>query len=738
MVTKALNITIKIDNSAAKKAAKEMAAAMASVAKAAQQSAAQATAATAKATAATTAQVQKGANQVAAIAQKGTNQVAAINAKGATSLASQVQKGTNAVNAIVAKGTASNAAIAQRGANTLNEINAKAGHDAEAQKQKAVDQIAAIDRKAQHDAALAAQRAAEAEAARNRRSADQAVRAAQRKADAAEAAANRQAAAMRIVEKASSSLQSAAMGVVTAYVGFNAITALVSGLADATERAASKQKELSDEVVRHRDAARELRSMEGVKGTTAETLKDAQFAAKTGMTMDESLAYRTSFMGSGAQYEGKTMSKDEFREFSINAGRLTTAQGIDAGVMGNLAGTIAGTQDYSKHGNQAGEMALGELNTMVKILQRGKGSNKQLADQASMLASYSLNPDETLGTFTNGRDLATALSTAAELNAGEGEVFTRAAIRGIRGFDDDQGELLARAGIDKKTGFFESFEKLAPIIEAETRADGGTQQDTIAKYFKDERVAKAVGTFVSKGVRGNVIKDRQEFAKTVEGPGPALNEIHQFETDVHGPGPLRRRNAEDTLSRLQQGSKSVLAETLIGEATTNLRDSGEIDTTNSNSNDAIMDYTIWKLHQAGNAIRYVTGMKPNAGIADNRKMRIFDKALNNLATRAKAAGKPFDIAEFYAENGGGEKELMEALNRRATQIDAMGVNVAGVMPAAGAAAPARGAGAAAAGVAGAGGDPAVAVLNKINAKIAPAKAPRPINPAKPQSAPRAP
>lgn len=433
----------------------------------------------------------------------------------------------------------------------------KAAERALAQRTKADERAAAGRIK---DAERVA-RYVEREEARMARAAERAAQQQQRAAEKASAAQQRAA------EKAASAAEASAAKMNAALAGAALAGAAMLGKAlqdinAAMDKAAQRSRELAQNFGAGRDQLGELAAIQGKTLDNQFALDFARFNRQTGMTAAESKAYQTQLYNAGVQYSGKNISAPEFGQYAEQAGRLGQAWRLQPDVMGDLAGSLLGSRDYSRFGENASEQALADLNKMLAIGSRGRGENRVLADAMSKLMAANMSEDEFRGTFRTGEEVATLVSTIAESRPQEPEVYARAAIRGLRG--KEAAPLREAAGITPNMPFFEQINRIAPLIEKEARAGGTNVNDVVSKYFNDEREQVGIATLINRGVAGGVIADRMRFGAENEGVGAAFGRINQYEgTEAAA---LRRAQADVALAEAQRGAENSGVDILRSQA----------------------------------------------------------------------------------------------------------------------------------------------------------------------------
>ncbi|AGA31662.1 hypothetical protein Sinac_7631 (plasmid) [Singulisphaera acidiphila DSM 18658] len=330
----------------------------------------------------------------------------------------------------------------------------------------------------------------------------------------------------------------------------------------------------------------------------------------------EGQAFLTELYNSGAQFKGVNIGDKEFDQYSKQLAQLAIAKGMSPAETGNLGGTVLGLQDFSKFGDNASEKALGKANSAVSIMGRGKGRNATLLSQFSMLSSSAMNEDEMKGVFTDSDEVATVISVMAEKHDAQAAELAKMAIRGLRGFDKEQGDLLKKAGITAQTKFVDAIKQLAPVVEKEAKERNVKVEDVLASHFTEHGAVDALGVAINKGVSGGVFADREAFAKTVQGPEPALKDIEDLMASPRGV--MRQAEADMVLASLERGQENDSFEIVRRQAAAKLMRDKQLDTTEKNLDDFIVNKASF-------------GM-----LGDATQRRIDQQALKTIIDRAPA------------------------------------------------------------------------------------------------------
>ena len=407
--------------------------------------------------------------------------------------------------------------------------------------------------------------------------------------------------------------------------GVSRLIALVEGLGNAFTAAGEKSKQLTANFASQRDDLGELAALMGKTADNNFTLDFARFNTKTGFKSEEGRQFLTELYNSGAQYQGKHLSAEEFAQFGEQTGNLAVARQIKPEVVGDVAGSMLGFTNFqAQYGDLASEHALGKTNSALAILGRGKGDNSVLARQFSMLSSSSLNEEELKGTFSDSDEVAAAISIAAEKHDAQAAELTKIAGRGLRGYDKKQGDLLRRAGVKPSDSFIQSFEKLNAVVTDEVskrqqRTPGFKVEDYLRENLEDEGQIDAFNVFLNKGVAGGGFRDRLEFGRENAGPKKALDLIGESQSSERWLA--RQAEAQVQLTEAERGSRNSQVDILRKQVLAELIRAGDIDTNASGIKDFLVGKTSFGLLGSGEQVRIDEAaqlklIKRNGGVDD--------------------------------------------------------------------------------------------------------------------------
>jgi len=239
--------------------------------------------------------------------------------------------------------------------------------------------------------------------------------------------------------------------------------------------------------------------------------------------------------------------------------------GIDPKVIGDLAGAVAGEQDFAAEAKAKGttpdRLALAALSQKVAIYQAGSGDNKTLTENLRKFAAYAQSPDKGMAAFSGpnaGRDTAAFMSVAAEASPQEPEVFARNAIEAIR-----NKNVMAAAGIKPQDDPFMAFKKLADAALKRSQDQNIPLDKALADMgIKNQRARMAAATMVTKGVRGGQFAARQKVGDEYATPEQAEAKIAAEFANTEGPIPHRLAVQGKELEAAKRGKETAPAMTL--------------------------------------------------------------------------------------------------------------------------------------------------------------------------------
>lgn len=438
---------------------------------------------------------------------------------------------------------------------------------------------------------------------------------------------------------------------------------LMALFGEASKQAIEYNKQITQTLIKQLDAERELQALRGKNSTPETALETIRAAKQAGLTPEAMRNFQTEFLNSGAQFVGKTMTEEQSKKFGIQAASLSAKTGIGPDVIGDLAGKIMGQHDYSKEGEAGVNEAFKRLAQTQAILAAGSGGNTQLMSQQARTMASLMSENSQQGVFSRPQDVATLVSTFAEFNPEEANVYARASLRGLRDFDDKKtGALLKRAGITPQTDTMEAIEKLAPLVNAEAQQGNLKTYDVLNKYFADERTTTALSVLINKGVGPNgtfAARKQVEDATTTEG---TLKAIKEAQADKRGP--IAQTIADTTIKEAEamRAQERLSYEAVSKQSQARLISKGEIETGPANFEEGLAD-----------KLNFLNGLRGHKGA---RAQRIDTETLKQLEQQNAVMGGPvpekaFQIAKSYAGYEDNERaitKIIEALDKASEKM----------------------------------------------------------------------
>lgn len=394
-----------------------------------------------------------------------------------------------------------------------------------------------------------------------------------------------------------------ATAIIAAQLATRALIDLAHTAGQAVTDAGLKSQKLTAGFIADRDSLGELASVMDRPLDNKFSLDIARYNVKTGFKPEEGRSFLNELYNSGAQHVGRHISEEQFEKYKVLAGQFAVQTHIDPQVVGDLAGNILASTDFSKYGDKAAQEALAKLNATYQIGKRGRGGNATLLTNFVKSASVLLRENREEGIMTSPENVMAGISVMAERNPNDAETFLRHASQGLRKLDDKKaGPLLKEAGITLKDDPFQAAAKLSPVLKAEAarRGEGTRAFDILGEMF-NEREAQGIATLVGRGVDSGVIKDRLEYGKQFSGPDAALRLL----SGQAGSEAFRSRqaDAEIRLAELERGSEVSKLDVVRRQALSGLVRRKEIDTNASNVKDYLVGKTSFGLLGSGEQVR---------------------------------------------------------------------------------------------------------------------------------------
>ena len=335
--------------------------------------------------------------------------------------------------------------------------------------------------------------------------------------------------------------------------------------AQAMKEAGEESHRMAQQFGQDRDELGELASIADKPLDQNFVLNFARFNKATGFRPEESKRFQSALLNSGAQYVGRHISEGQFSRYNELVGQFAVANKMEPEVVGDLAGQVLASEDFSKHGEKAAETALGRLNSVFQILKRGRGDNPVLLNQFTKSTATLVRENREQGIMQSLEDVAKGISVQAEQNPEEAEVFQRNAVGALRKFNDEKaGPLLAEAKITASDHPFVAAGKLRAAVSRRLRsAPAGTKEVDILNEHFDEREVRGLSSMMN-GIEAGVVKDREEYAKKMGGSANAIKQIENFQKSEAFR--LREAQADVRLSEAARGAENSKLDILRTQA----------------------------------------------------------------------------------------------------------------------------------------------------------------------------
>lgn len=400
------------------------------------------------------------------------------------------------------------------------------------------------------------------------------------------------------------------------------VVAIFQAIGDGLHRAQEKSEELARSNLKLRDSMRELANLQGHEGPDDEVAGNAiLLGMASGMDPKESEKFLSQFEGSipAGRQKGNLgaagAGRDKLEKAMAREGAAFSARiGLDAATGGDVAGSIS---MYSKI-DKVEDMA-GQLGAMAYGLNEGRGRittlmRSELGAAAQAVGTGRVKDLAELGAFVGVGSTVSKTASAAGTKYSQLDSFLNRQGGPSGDYLDSIGA--SRAGTD--------YEKL-DIVRKDLQKNAGTDWDRYLaqKGFgsKQERAA-AVGFASNFDVLTQRIANSRKIADTGGATVMAENRAFLGRTIT---GQARQADAAKAAAEFLQGKggESVMVAQISAEA--RLRARGEIDTRETERQDAIIDQTTNKIPR-------------NLGGVDSRRMRINKEMLAALNTEAARVG----------------------------------------------------------------------------------------------------
>jgi len=361
-------------------------------------------------------------------------------------------------------------------------------------------------------------------------------------------------------------------------IGVELVAKVFESLGEAAAKARDHLKENVAEALRLQGVMTSLASMQGKKPTLEFTKEQLEFAAKTGLKVEDVAAGREEYAGLVNQEHLPDKQRDQAE---LGAAQLARTKGIEFPAMAEAAGALTRNTDYSKFGAQASGQLVADL-AQLSSLVRGSG-----VAGAPFLRGVNQIAGNVAG--VGPMEAAQMIRTVGKGGAGRGAVSqTLAALQAIgpAGFGNDKTrDLLERAGITE-----ENVEKLSPeqkfrmigkAMHAEGHASGKSDEAVLASHT-DPAVARALNQLIKATEGGGFDKLRAAGAELT--PERVAKEIAGDLSDPSQGGALARAQNQFKVTEFEEGEARAKLAPLYEQAKDVLTKKGEIGPGNFGAN----------------------------------------------------------------------------------------------------------------------------------------------------------
>lgn len=294
-------------------------------------------------------------------------------------------------------------------------------------------------------------------------------------------------------------------GLTTAFTAATIGKKIFDGIRDSAAESHREISKIAAEVLKVRDAGRELAGVMGKKADFSFTKDQLKFGAMTGQNPNETREFRTSFQGEAQQFKDR-FAPGEFEKYEIGVARMQVKEMIDPAEAGALGAQGIRTMPKGAKNLKASDV-LGNTEQGFGILQAGSGSNPVLSRQLSKIIAGGVGEGEF---FRDEKQAAVAIRTQAQYSAQNSGMHLQAIQRGIDQLDPKER---MRLGLTDGQDYFQSMD----AINAAYQKSGSRNLNKFLmdSGFSDERTRRGMRTHINEGINGGVIsagfKDAANF-----------------------------------------------------------------------------------------------------------------------------------------------------------------------------------------------------------------------------------
>ncbi len=246
--------------------------------------------------------------------------------------------------------------------------------------------------------------------------------------------AEEEARALKKTSEAAADMSHQLMQVAAQQFALGQLKNVVSSIAGAFQQARDKGKELADEVARMRESLVSLASVMGGKENNKAIRESVAFAKKTAIKLEEVPKFREAFQGRANAYSER-FAPDEFDKTEQKLAAAGAVTGIDTQVLGDMGGSMIGSQDWAARAKKSGKSQSDEINLatarVIGTLSHGAGENKTNAANMAKVTAKLVSDKQFEGVFKSPEEAAAVISLISEVAPDESEVFVRGLVGGL-------------------------------------------------------------------------------------------------------------------------------------------------------------------------------------------------------------------------------------------------------------------------------------------------------------------
>ena len=450
------------------------------------------------------------------------------------------------------------------------------------------------------------------------------------------------------VDKGTQSVSGFGRSMLALHAGMMVVHKVTEAL-DAMGDSAAKAREFADQGAQggldKRSKAREYANLLQHQRPDDEVMNRLFDVGKAGgYKFDDAVKYGEQFLGSSpAGVQAGHVTPEQLKKLEVEGARFANRIGLDAATGGDLAGVIPQYVDLTKDKNgnplttdQGVNKAMGQLGALQYGLNEGRGKITTLSRSEIGVASAAMAQ----GRITDHAEMGAFIGIAS--------TFTKSASGSSFGFkqmdalinrsEGDEGDFLQRSGVADAKGDLAKLRKLKEHVDAQRSTSPDPANFDVGKYLTAQGFGSREEKSSTIGYLANLdVLDKRaaEARKRADNGQDVIDANRQFSTSLEGQNQLADAAAE----RAEYDQTSKHQRTVVARkfAVAQLRDKGELDTTDSNFKDWGEDFILngfntLKVHQ------WSGGQKAAAA-------RIDIQVRKNMVKSARTAG--VDLEKKY-------------------------------------------------------------------------------------------